>query len=680
MSQQKLRWSWSALAPHLVILLSVVLTVFALGKDLNWDQYNYHLYLAHAFLNERFHFDVMPASTNTHLNPLPYLPFYWMAMANWHSFAVAGVIAAWHALNISIVWTLSRQVWFEGHASARGLTILSTVLAGITPVYLAVVGATFIEASLSVLVLAALLLACLGMKDISRPSSGAYIAATGLVMGCAVGFKLTGIVFAAGLGFALMFCIPARLWIARLSPYVAGLMIGFALTNGWLMVRLWNEFGNPVFPFFNGFFQSPDFLPVNLSHDRFRWNSIGELLSLPFSMALPYNWVYVEPNLPDSRPGLLTLACGALIVKALVARIRRPAIAPSPTQTGTEMIDRVAHPGTKLTVYFVIACIPFWLVTSANARYGLPLMILVGPLLVLALTKLIKNPARIMQLLVVVIAWQLIQQAFAWPPRWDSTDWTPTWYDAHVPERLKREPFAYVSLGETHTNSFATTFLNRESVFTSIAGNTFGVAPDIPSSARHRDFMAKNAVRLRTLYAIRTTSDRISGFDRQYMDTVLAPWNLRVDYSDCEFLRINFENPELQSDPYDGPGPIDLTDRLANKYDTRLLSCRIVKGPGETDAVKAERVRISSVFDKIEQHCPLLFSPRGWYLTKDTMGWKRQYLRSDITVNAMRGQFILRRDLFGPFDVKLGSVEQWERGETPFRCERLPKHWQLDNK
>jgi hypothetical protein len=670
----------SVAGPHLVILLGVLMAVFSVGKDLNWDQYNYHLYLPHAFLNDRFPIDVMTASTNTHLNPLPYLPFYWMAMSNWHSFAVAGVLGAFHGLSVSLIWTLSLTVWFAHLPTKKSLSIFSTILAAIAPIYLALIGASFLEATLSVFTLAGILLACWGVNDLTRQAAAHYILVAGLVLGSSMGFKLTGIVFATGLGFALLVCIPMRLWVSRIGPYVIGLLAGYALTNGWLMVKLWGEFGNPVFPFFNGYFQSPDFLPVNLSHDRFRWNSFRELLSLPFSMALPLSWVYVEPNLPDSRPGILTIACAALIGRTLFERLRTkfskdkssPEVYPHSLSSGTG-----AHAGIKLTIYFVVATLPFWLITSANSRYGLPLFLLCGPMLVLALSRLIVNTSRLIQFLLVIVFWQTVQLAFVWPPRWDVTEWTPSWYDPQIPQRLLDEPYGYVSLGETHSNSFIVPFLHSHSAFTSIAGATLTIAPEAPSSTRHREFLSKHRTKLRTLYAVRTSSNRIYKWDKRYMDEILAPWALRIDYTDCEFITIKVEKPGLKTDLYKGDGSINLSDRLENVYDTRLVACRIVPGPGESAEVQAERARVSRVFDKIELYCPLLFSPRGWYLSKDATGWKRHYLRSDIVLHASQDQIGLRRDLFGPFDVRLGSLEQWERGQTPFTCKRLTKHWQI---
>src|SRR4051794_2250221 len=62
------------LMPIIFGLLSIVL-----GQDSNWDLRNYHWYNAHAFLNGRLDFDMVPAQTPTFYNPTIDLPLYLIA-------------------------------------------------------------------------------------------------------------------------------------------------------------------------------------------------------------------------------------------------------------------------------------------------------------------------------------------------------------------------------------------------------------------------------------------------------------------------------------------------------------------------------------------------------------------------------------------------------------------------
>src|SRR6516165_1078579 len=67
------------------------------GRDLNWDQLNYHFYAAYQFLDGRLEKDFMAASIQGYLNPLAYIPFYLMVRAGWHSLLIGSVLALLHS-------------------------------------------------------------------------------------------------------------------------------------------------------------------------------------------------------------------------------------------------------------------------------------------------------------------------------------------------------------------------------------------------------------------------------------------------------------------------------------------------------------------------------------------------------------------------------------------------------
>jgi hypothetical protein len=658
------------------ILLAVAVLITLLGKDLNWDQYNYHLYIAHAFVHDRFGMDVMPAATNSYLNPIPYLPFYWMAMADWPSLAIALVIGSFHATGLILIWEICERAIFRHSPHVKLLTAWSVVFAALTPVWMGLVGGTFIEPTTAVLVFAALLCASLGSAKTNLLRANTLVASAGLLLGIATGFKLTGIVFAAGLGFALLFGVERTRVIRTASVYTVGLVVGYGLSNGWLAYRLAMEFGNPVFPFMNGFFKSPDFIAESLTHDRFAFNSISELLALPFNMTLYYPWLYVEKLAPDIRPAVLTILL--LVLGALAAGRRLQTKIHSPARGGNAAGERNVRTSVHLTHevkivwLFVGFSTFFWLATSANGRYGTPLLLLIGPLLVWTLSRLTDKLRVINYALLLVLSIQIMQQSHAWPPRWDTTDWTPTWYAPQIPDRFRTTPFGYLSVGLTHSNSFIAPFLHPDSAFASISGDTWNFSPYATGSKRFYDFFKRYDGRLRVLFATRRDINYVAPNEYLLLNRPLLAWGLTVDPNDCDFLQVNVENDGAK------PPQIDLeadTPVLANKYDTRLVTCAVRSGTGESTADKATRARLEPIFDKIEAYCPLLFAPRGWQMSYSKFGWKRHYTKSDIVVYADRGQLTLSRFDYGPFRVRMGRLEAWEKGETPFKCERLPKHW-----
>ena len=76
------------------------------GKDLNWDLLHYHYYAAYAFLENHLERDFFAASAQGYLNPIGFLPFYWMVSSGWHSAIVSIVLASAHAANFALLFAI----------------------------------------------------------------------------------------------------------------------------------------------------------------------------------------------------------------------------------------------------------------------------------------------------------------------------------------------------------------------------------------------------------------------------------------------------------------------------------------------------------------------------------------------------------------------------------------------
>jgi hypothetical protein len=237
------------LGPRTVILGSLVsgaLYTWFAGEDVNWDWLNYHEYTAFALLNGRFETDVAPGGFQTFLNPVVYVPAYllrhYIGPPSWGI-----LLGAIHGLNLALVWWISRLLLGSG---ASNWTILaSMVIAGFGPMTLSEVGTSFAD------VLSALpLLAGLGVMMSAKEGRGGGFVIAGLLAGVAVGLKLTNAVFLIGIGISLLAVDRPLLAMASLA---AGSATGILVTGGPWAWMLWEQFGNPVFPFFNTIFRSP---------------------------------------------------------------------------------------------------------------------------------------------------------------------------------------------------------------------------------------------------------------------------------------------------------------------------------------------------------------------------------------------------------------------------------------
>ena len=183
-----------------------------------------------------------------------------------------------------------------------------------------------------------------------------------LLLGSAVAFKLTNLVFAAAIGavfLSRLLSVPSRRrdpWRAALSWARAALVFFLPMASHTLF--LWWTTGSPVFPHYNALFRSPLFPPFNTWDGRFG----------PTSRLQAFVWPVVSVFHPErlSEIGRTSgrLALGFLgSVAALLARPRDP-----------------RFPG--LAVIVILGSI-LWSFGTGNHRYGLFVELAGGLVLVL---------------------------------------------------------------------------------------------------------------------------------------------------------------------------------------------------------------------------------------------------------------------------------------------------------
>ena len=223
----------------------------AAGKDVNWDLLNYHYYLPYEWLNGRLEQDYFAASGQSYLNPVGYLPFYFMLSAGWHSVLASAALAAVHGVNLALLYLIGWKLFAHQpppcaigcHARQRDGRCHGDLLGHRRH-------------------LVSRPAAC--RADARRPASPARRAGAA----CRDAFR-------AGVCPQILQCHlrarraaagahPARKcrvrhW-RRASPSPCSPVRVLALLR---------EFGNPVFPLLNAWFESPHALPVNLVSDRF---------------------------------------------------------------------------------------------------------------------------------------------------------------------------------------------------------------------------------------------------------------------------------------------------------------------------------------------------------------------------------------------------------------------------
>jgi len=241
------------------------------GADINWDWQNYHEYSAYAFLTGRENDDVAVAGIQTFLNPLPYVPAYLLRHHLSASFA-ALALGALHGLNLALIYWFSRLALAQ---AAGGLTLAaSMIIAASSPMMLSEVGTSFADILTAPLIVGGLYL--LLLQDQPRLSRCVW---AGILIGAAAGLKLTNMVFVVGGCASLLFA--ARPLMA-LSCFSIGAAIGGLGTGGYWAFSLWQQFGSPIFPFYNDIFRSPEAGFSSMADGRFLPRDIWDALAYPF--------------------------------------------------------------------------------------------------------------------------------------------------------------------------------------------------------------------------------------------------------------------------------------------------------------------------------------------------------------------------------------------------------------
>lgn len=273
------------LAAVLVPLLFGLVSVVS-GQDDTWDQRNYHLYNVYALLHHRIGFDFAPGRFQNYFNPTLDLVYY--GLNQLLPPRLAGfVLGALHGLNFVLLVALARQLLGadqdqDGGAHRRKVLLLAGACV-FGPGFLSEIGNGMGDNLTALSVLGSLWLL---LRHWAAPRL-ALILLAGLVMGLGVGLKLTNATYAVAACAALL-AMPGAWWQRLRGAFVygVGVLAGMAVTAGWWCLKMWQLYGNPLFPQFNDIFQSPMALTVGVVDTYFRPQGWLENLLWPFVFAL----------------------------------------------------------------------------------------------------------------------------------------------------------------------------------------------------------------------------------------------------------------------------------------------------------------------------------------------------------------------------------------------------------
>jgi hypothetical protein len=448
-----MRWLWTAYLGAL--MLGCGLVSVRHGADASWDLRNYHLYTPFAALGERYSTDVAPAQLQSYFNPLLDYPFYCLIQAgNGWPRLTAFLMGSAHGLNLFAVTLTARAclgfagVW--GGRQGWGLLACAVLIgatgAGSVPLIGTTTGDLF--AAIPVLFGVDALLGGLAAER------GRGLLWAGLGAGLATGAKLTMAVYVVGM-MASLLVLPWRLVPGALARFGAAALAGFGLAAGPHMARMASLFGNPVFPLFNSVFRSPFWQDAPLFDRRFLPGSVWQAAAYPVFWAVDGTRALVS-EIPFRDPRLALALLAALVVLQRERALRGLAL-------------------------FFLASYAAWLGLFAIYRYAVPLEMLSGVAIVLALSRLGRGRVALS------CAAALVCIAATEPLDWGHTAFRAHYIEVAGPALPEG---ALVAIAGGDPVAYLIPFMDRGTAWLGIANNLLAPGQDNALLARERALVA----------------------------------------------------------------------------------------------------------------------------------------------------------------------------------------------
>jgi hypothetical protein len=471
-----------------------------------------------------------------------------------------------------------------------------------------------------------------------------------VLFGAAAALKYSNALYALA-GIVLVLTVPAGRWKALLA-YAAGGTLSVAALAGFWLLRLWREFGNPLFPHANPLFGNPGLPSVSFTAERFAPQSLGEALLTPLRLVSPESMTYAEISAPDVRLAALVAVAVALASASAFARFRLASA------------RRALRPVDGRLLAFLVVAAGLWIATSSNARYGMLVLLLAGPCLARLVERLVELRFAYVALPVVLAA-QVAACAAISPPRWFIVErWTQDWFPLAVPPTAREAPALYLTV-EAQAMASVAPYLHPASSFVNLRGQlALG-----PTSGRLPALLKHNQVRvlgraLRLQADGRPRPDVVEAYD-----STLLRFGLRVDPEDC--FQIDWQ-----------PNDADFLSRAANALSSEprplrnilsLASCALVPGMRERREIEQE-ARYSRIFDRIERSCPRLFRGQTSVTERLGEGWARSYVGLEARLETHSGRAVLV-PWFKLLYYDLGSLQGWESADAaaPAACRGGPR-------
>jgi hypothetical protein len=509
----------SKLIPWIAGPIFFGLLALILGQDANWDLRNYHLYNPFAWLHGRIDHDMVPAQVANFYNPLLHIPFYWAVMSL-PPMLTGFLLGAVQGLNFPILVSITRCVMGQERERPQWHWYLAGLIGLLGAGTLAELGTTFGDNLISIPLLLSLWIILANYQRLQHDSSMQallMVVGAGLLAGLAPGLKQPTAVFAVGWCAAfLVFPVSFGRRILLAFCFGVGVLMGIAITGGFWMQQLWVHYGNPLFPYFNDFFQSPMGAASHYRDTQFLPSSLWESVFLPILLIInPYR--VGEIGFRDLRFILLIIA----MVLSVIVFLR---------QSGKNEQGALTHQKGFFLLAAIVISYLVWLNLFAIYRYLLPLEML-APLAIWFLVDFF--PLRIPSRPAILISFMILWAFTLKPGNWGRVPWGSDYFGIHPP-KLSDPANTMVIMAGVEPYSYMipffpepVRFIRIESYFTGPSQSPNGF------DRRMRELISGHHGPLYVMY--RANETRSS-------KTALRHFNLEISQEQCQQMNPDIEN------------------------------------------------------------------------------------------------------------------------------------------
>lgn len=254
----------NALANNVVILFvmtiaGMLLSVFIKGENIT-DLINYHYYLGYRFFTGDTENHLALGGPNGFLNPILEVPIYlYITYLNDYPDIIYALQGIWYGVALFFLFKII-TLFIEPKSVKNSLFILLCLILATTRQAIWIqIGTSTNEIPMLCLDLCGLYIILRTLKFPERQNFKDFILA-GLIMGIALGLKMTSSHVCISAGIMLILCRNSlKISYKNICLFA---LAGFILINGFFMYKLWTLYGNPFFPFLNNIFKSEYAPPI----------------------------------------------------------------------------------------------------------------------------------------------------------------------------------------------------------------------------------------------------------------------------------------------------------------------------------------------------------------------------------------------------------------------------------